>query len=233
MPADSELIELPLFAPLSDGELRDALAYARTCTYAKGEHVFQQGEPAQHFYYLLSGHLQISQLTPAGERIVVRYVNRGELFGIARAMHLSQYPATALAVEPTTALRWPSSQWEALGRTCSHLGEHVLQAIGQRLQEAHQRLGELATEPVEQRLAHALLRLAERSGRESPHGVDIDFPLSRQNLAEMTGTTLHTVSRVLNVWKERGLLELGREQVVILDLDGLARYAEPPEQEHV
>lgn len=233
MPPELELIaRLPLFSPLSDNELEDAVAHAQQCDVLKGDFVFQQGEPARHFFFLLGGHLQISQLTAAGERVVVRYVCAGELFGIARAMALSHFPASAVAVENSSVLRWPSAQWESLSRVCPHLTDHVVRALGQRLQDAHQRIRELSTERVEQRLAHALLRLAQHSGRSTGNGVSIDFPLSRQNLAEMTGTTLHTVSRLLSAWKERGLLELGRQHVALLDLDGLARYAEPPETEH-
>lgn len=233
MSPDLDLIERqPLFAPLSDRELGEALAHAQQCQLLRDDVVFQQGEPAQHFFYLLSGLLQISQLTPSGERVVVRYVCSGELFGIARAMALSHFPATAVAVEDSCLLRWPSAQWEPLSRVCTHLGEHVVQAVGQRLQDAHQRIRELSTERVEQRLAHALLRLAQRTGRNTDNGVSIDFPLSRQNLAEMTGTTLHTVSRLLSAWKERGLLELGRQHVALIDLDGIAHYAEPPETDH-
>jgi CRP-like cAMP-binding protein len=233
MPPELELIaRLPLFSPLSDSELREALAHAQECHFLKGEFVFQQGEPARHFFFLLGGHLQISQLTPAGERVVVRYVCSGELFGIARAMAMSHFPASAVAVEDSCALRWPSAQWEPLSRVCTHLTEHVVQAVGKRLQDAHQRIRELSTERVEQRLAHALLRLAQQFGRSTATGVSIDFPLSRQNLAEMTGTTLHTVSRLLSAWKERGLLELGRQHVALLDLDGIARYAEPPETDN-
>ncbi|WP_296270363.1 Crp/Fnr family transcriptional regulator [Pseudomonas sp. UBA6323] len=234
MPPELELIaRLPLFSPLSDDELEHVVAHAQRCDVLKGDFVFRQGEPARHFFFLLGGHLQISQLTPAGERVVVRYVCAGELFGLARAMALSHFPASAVAVENSSVLRWPSAQWESLSRVCPHLGEHVVRALGQRLQDAHQRIRELSTERVEQRLAHALLRLAQHSGRHTGNGVSIDFPLSRQNLAEMTGTTLHTVSRLLSAWKERGLLELGRQHVVLLDLDGIARYAEPPETEHV
>ena len=111
MPPELELIaRLPLFSPLSDNELEDAVAHAQQCDVLKGDFVFQQGEPARHFFFLLGGHLQISQLTAAGERVVVRYVCAGELFGIARAMALSHFPASAVAVENSSVLRWPSAQ---------------------------------------------------------------------------------------------------------------------------
>ncbi|QLF92644.1 Crp/Fnr family transcriptional regulator [Pseudomonas sp. ABC1] len=232
MPTDRDLIRnLPLFAALDEDALDEALSHAQECHFEKGEYAFRQGEPAQYFFLLLGGHLQTLQVTPAGERVVVRYVHAGELFGIAKAMALSTYPASSIAVESSRVLRWPSAQWEALNRACAQLTGHVVQTVGQRLQEAHQRIQELSTERVEQRVAHALLRLAQQSGRATASGVSIDFPLSRQDLAEMTGTTLHTVSRVLSAWKEQGLLQLGRQHVVLLDLPGLSRHAERQESD--
>ena len=88
------------------------------------------------------------------------------------------------------------------------LASNTLQTVGSRLQETHTRVVEMSTQQVEQRVAHALLRLAKQSGRKVEHGVEIDFPISRQDIAQMTGTTLHTVSRTLSGWESRGLMPL-------------------------
>ena len=87
--------------------------------------------------------------------------------------------------------------------------------VGSRLQESHTRVVEMSTQQVEQRVAHALLRLAKQSGRKVDHGVEIDFPISRQDIAQMTGTTLHTVSRILSGWEQAGLVESGRQRIVL------------------
>jgi CRP-like cAMP-binding protein len=94
------------------------------------------------------------------------------------------------------------------------------------LQETHTRVVEMSTEQVEQRVAHALLRLAKQSGREVEHGVEIDFPISRQDIAQMTGTTLHTVSRILSSWESRGLIEGGRQRIVLREPQKLFALAE-------
>jgi CRP-like cAMP-binding protein len=73
----------------------------------------------------------------------------------------------------------------------------------------------MSTQQVEQRIAHALLRLAKQSGRKVDHGIEIDFPISRQDIAQMTGTTLHTVSRTLSGWEQSGLIESGRQRIVL------------------
>jgi hypothetical protein len=95
-----------------------------------------------------------------------------------------------------------------------------------RLQETHTRVIEISTEQVERRIAHALLRLANQAGRKVEGGVKIDFPISRQDIAEMTGTTLHTVSRTLSLWEQQGLVGSARQSVVLKDPHRLFVLAE-------
>jgi CRP-like cAMP-binding protein len=84
----------------------------------------------------------------------------------------------------------------------------------------------MSTQQVEQRVAHALLRLAKQTGKKSDEGILIDFPISRQDIAEMTGTTLHTVSRLLSTWETRGLVRSGRQKVTIVEPHRLFMLAE-------
>jgi CRP/FNR family transcriptional regulator, nitrogen oxide reductase regulator len=106
------------------------------------------------------------------------------------------------------------------------LAVNTLQTVGSRLQESHTRVVEMSTQQVEQRIAHALLRLAKQSGRKVEHRVEIDFPISRQDIAQMTGTTLHTVSRTLSGWEQRGLIESGRQRIVLREPHKLMVLAE-------
>jgi CRP-like cAMP-binding protein len=93
--------------------------------------------------------------------------------------------------------------------------------LGARYHEMQVRLRELSTEKVEQRIAHTLLRLAAQAGRRTARGLEIAFPLSRQDLAEMSGTTLHTVSRTLSGWEEQGIVDCGRRRVIVAKPDVL------------
>ncbi|UYO94061.1 Crp/Fnr family transcriptional regulator [Pollutimonas sp. M17] len=221
---------LDLFRALPDDALDAALQHAQVCRLAEGEAAFHQGEEATRFFVLLHGHLKVVQITPEGEQIVVRYVNPGDVFGIARAMRRSHYPASTIAVQESIALAWPSSEWDQFVSGNPHFASNALQTVGQRLQDAHSRIRELSTEEVEQRVARAILRLVDQSGEETPEGIQINFPITRQDIAEMTGTTLHTVSRLLSAWKERGLVNSGRKRIVVCAMDELIRLAEGPAQ---
>lgn len=228
-PVDRSLIaNLPLFSGFGAEALDDILREARAVRYPKTTAVFQQGDAADSFFVLLHGHLRVTKITPDGQQVVVRYVVPGEVFGVAMAMGWKAYPATCTAVEDSVTLVWPAAAWPQLVARHPELARNTMQTVGGRLQEAHTRIVEMSTDQVERRIAHALLRLAKQAGRRIDQGVQIDFPISRQDVAEMTGTTLHTVSRTLSAWEQRGLIESGRQRIVILNphkLFGLAEGA--------
>ena len=225
---DSSLVShLPLFAGFSTADLDSILGEARSLRVAKNSPVFRQGEEAHSFFLLLHGHVRASKTTPAGEQIVVRYVGTGETFGVAKAIGLQRYPGhrdggrrqrgAGLAVRDLAPARREGFR---------HLPPTRLQTVGARLQETHTRVLEMSTQQVEQRIAHALLRLVKQSGRKVEHGVEIDFPISRQDIAQMTGTTLHTVSRTLSAWENKGLVESGRQKIVVREPHKLFMLAE-------
>jgi CRP-like cAMP-binding protein len=216
-PDRSVLRPLPPFAHLTDAELDEIVSRATSRRYPAGSSVFEQGAEAIQFFVLAHGRLRVAQVTSSGEQVVVRVVNPGELFGMARAMARTTYPATATAAVESIALGWPMALWdEMLARYPSFAGA-AMQIIGSRLQDAHARIREMSTEVVERRVGHTVLRLAQQSGKREPDGIRIDFPISKQDLAEMAGTTLHTVSRILSAWEEAGLVDTGRQKLLVKD----------------
>src|SRR5207237_291438 len=110
----SIVANIPVFAGLSAGDLHEILREARSVRYPKDTSVFDQGTEAHSFFVLLHGHLRVEKTTPQGQQVVVRYVTAGELFGVAQAMALTNYPATAVAAVDSVALSWPSASWSRL-----------------------------------------------------------------------------------------------------------------------
>ena len=107
------------------------------------------------------------------------------------------------------------TSWDPILEQHPSFAVNAMQTMGQRLQEAHMRVQELSTEAVERRVAHTVLRLASQSGKKEGHAIRIDFPVSKQDIAEMAGTTLHTVSRILTAWEAADLVEGGRQKLLI------------------
>jgi CRP/FNR family transcriptional regulator, nitrogen oxide reductase regulator len=215
-----------LFRSMSEDELRAILADARTRQIPKGAALFEQGTDAREFFVLLDGRLKVVQVTPDGEQVVIRFVVPGELCGVAVALRRPDYPATASAAIDSLALVWDSRSWDSLCARAPALAMNALHTMGQRLQEAHTRIREMSTEEVERRVAHALLRLVSQSGRKTEHGMLIDFPVTRQDIAEMTGATLHTVSRILSAWEGKGYVQSGRQRITVREAHKLFLLAE-------
>ncbi len=218
--------DFPLFAGSSSAEIDAVLREARSARYPKGTAIFAQGADATSFFVLLHGRVRATKGNADGEQIVVRYVAPGEIFGVAMAIGMRSYPATATAVVDSVVLVWPAAAWARLVAAHPALAANAMQSLGDRLQEAHARVIEMTTEQVERRVARALLRLANQAGRNVEHGVEIDFPISRQDVAEMTGTTLHTVSRIISAWEHAGLVESGRQRIVLREPHKLFALAE-------
>lgn len=213
----SMVVHLPLFAGMAAGELDTLLKEARAVRHPKNSHVFEQGREAHSFFVLLHGHVRAEKATPDGGRIVVRYISAGEVFGVAEAIGLKHYPATAVAAVDSVSLAWPSSAWSRLVAQHPPLAANTLKTVGDRLQQAHTRIVEMTTDEVERRIARALLQLVDQAGRKVEGGIEIDFPISRQDVAKMTGTTLHTVSRILSAWEQQGLVAGGRQRITVRD----------------
>ena len=222
----SVIAGLPPFEGLQPDDLDRILEQARSSRHPKDSPIFEQDAEAGYFYLLLDGHVRVVRITAEGEQIISRYINPGEMFGLAAAMARDTYPATAIAVVDCVAVAWPSSAWFDLSRRFPSFGASTYRTIGKWLQETHTRMLELITAQVEQRVAHAILRLAHQAGRKTPEGIEIDFPITRQDIAEMTATTLHTVSRIMSGWEEKGVVSSSRQKVVITDPHGLMLIAE-------
>lgn len=216
---------LPLFAGMEESALEQLLANAVKREVPKGTKVFEQGEKAGLFYLLLEGRLKVTQVTTDGQQLIVRIVHPGDLFGFAMAIGHTEYPGTPLAVTDSVVLAWPMETMHDFLARNPALAINTMQMIGQRLDQAHKRIREMSTQEVERRIAHAVIRLAQQAGIRDGNNIRIDFPLSRQDIAEMTGTTLHTVSRIISHWETRGLVKGGRQMLMICNLPGLEKLA--------
>ncbi|MDW5317560.1 Crp/Fnr family transcriptional regulator [Rhizobium sp. PL01] len=227
MGIDKTLVRsLSLFDKTSDSDLDKLLDSAVSRRIPQGQAVFEQGGLATHFYLLLHGRLKVVQVTADGQQIIVRMVHPGDLFGFAKALQRDDYPGTAIAAAESVVLVWMTDMWQLFVEQNPALAIGAMKTIGQRLEEAHTRIREMSTQEVERRVAHVVLRLIKQAGKKEDNGIRIDFQISRQDIAEMTGTTLHTVSRILSAWETKGLVEGGRQKLLVLDPTRLSQLAD-------
>lgn len=207
-----------LFEGVTDKGYSEIVELAVARSVEEGGFFFLQEDPAAHAYVLLEGRVKMIQISPNGQQIILRIITPGQTFGgIALLKPEAGYPATAQAVEESTAATWNTHELRKIAEVEPSLPINVMSLMHGYISELQERQKALVTSRVEQRIARILLKLAAQSGKRTKEGVLIDIPITRQDIAEMSGTTLFTVSRTLNEWDREGLLKIGREKVVILD----------------
>jgi len=228
--ATAESTEALLRLPLMDGvpeALGAEMARAgRVRDLAAGDAIFAEGQPAARFAVILSGSIKLVQLSSDGDAIVFRVVGAGDTLGAVSLLGAETYPVSAIAVTPGSILEWPATVMRQYLEQHPRLSLNVLRSVSDRLQALRLQYRQLATEKVERRIARALLRLMHRAGTQVDDGVRLDLPLSREDIAQLTGTTVYTVSRIVSRWEAGGLLRSGRQQLVIRDPERLLAIAD-------
>jgi CRP-like cAMP-binding protein len=220
-----KLRQVSVFQNATDEDLKLIAGHGIERSIEEGEFFFFQGDPADYLYVLISGRAKLMQTNPAGQQVNLRTINEWQMFGALGAVRDgATYPATAQALENSTALAIKSEYLHELMETRPYLSFDLMKLMTGYIQEMQERYRELATEKVERRIARALLRLAAQMGAKNAGGIELTF--TRQDLAEMSGTTIYTVSRILSEWERQGLVEAGRERVLIRNPHGVVSIAE-------
>lgn len=223
-----DLKQVSVFQNATDDDLDLFLKNSIVRSIEDGGFFFLQGDPAEYLYVLTSGQVKLLQSNPNGQQVNLRTIQPWQMFGALGAVRsVALYPATAQALEDCTALAIKSSFMHEMMESRPYLSFDLMKLMTSYIQEMQARYRELATERVEQRIAHAVLRLASQIGHRIENDTPIiELTLSRQDLAEMTGSTLFTVSRTLSDWDQKGLIETGRERIRIKNPHELVRIAE-------
>lgn len=217
------LAEMALFRGLPDTALEAAAATARVRCLRKDSRIFNQGDEEVRAHAVIQGAVRIAQTGSDGAQVVVRFIGSGEMFGTVALFTDGRYPADAITLSDTLEVSWSEADLLELLARFPPIATNLIRIIGSRLQEAQNRIRELATYRAERRVAHAILRLARQG---SGNGTAIRFPLRRKDVADISGTTLHTASRILTRWEKAGLLVTNNQHVTIRRPAELLRIAE-------
>lgn len=215
---------VPIFAGLSNRDLSEILSFARMRTFSRDEVLYEQGQPVRSVMVLQSGSVKHTQLSSNGDEVLLRMSGTGEAVNLQSGPQASNHSCSVRAMEQSRAWVWDYNRLQELLDRYPRLRQNIAQILVSRLHELEERFREIATEKVARRLALVLLRLSTQIGKNTPDGVQVS--LSREELAQMTGTTLFTISRVFSKWAEQGLVSPRREAVVILNAKRLELESE-------
>ena len=222
-----DLRQVVVFENATDDDLKLILQNSITRSIEESSFFFFQGDAAEYLYILTSGQVKLMQSNPNGQQVNLRTLYAWQMFGALGAVRAeAAYPASAQALENSTALAIPSKFLHSMLETRPYLSFDLMKLMTSYIQEMQARYRELATERVEQRVANALIRLAGQSGVKSKKEAGIELSFSRQDVAEMTGSTLYTISRLLSDWERQGIIKTGREKIQIIKPHDLVRIAE-------
>jgi len=209
---------------MSDAQQQQSAGAGHERSVAGAAILCREGESADALFMTLAGRLKLTQLSAEGQEVVLRFAGPGDVFGGLAVLDGKAYPFTASAVEPSRVLLWSRAALGDLFTRLPAFQRNVLSIVGGHGRETLDRVRELTTETVPRRIARALRRLLAQ-GQDQAGGILVTG-VTQQELAQMAGTTLFTVSRTLAGWQRAGILRTGRGRVLVRDLAALVRLAE-------
>jgi CRP-like cAMP-binding protein len=215
---------LPLFSALSQAACVEIVSGAHEKFFSRRQTIFLQDNPEEQVILLLSGSVKTTQLGQDGTEVILRLNGPGDLIGATGLDSRSLNHSTAAALSPSRVFIWGATVFEGFLQRFPILRHNVASMLGDHLRELEERFREISTENVPMRLGHEIVRLANRVGERVNGAVRIS--LSCEELAQLTGTTLFTVSRHLSQWKEEGIVSTGRRTVMVHDPQALAELSE-------
>jgi len=211
---------------LTEKQVEEIAGRGRARDLKAGAVLFRQGDPATHAFIVTEGRLKLGILHELGKEILVRYIGPGELTAMVTVLDGRDYPVSARAVGATRVVALEKKAMLSIMKDYPSVPVNMIRNSLDRLEELQNRYLELYAEQVERRIARSLLRIMKQSGKRSGDEIVIDFPITRQELADYTGTTLYTVSRTLSAWEKKGWVKSKRERIIIANPHALVLFAE-------
>jgi CRP/FNR family transcriptional regulator len=191
--------------------------------YDKGETVFSEGDRSDFLYTILSGRVKVVKLLPSGREVILEIFGAGDPLGAVVAYEGRPYPATAIAIERAECILVKTAAFFGLMERHPTLVRGFVLGLTQRIVELARRIPEVAGGRVETRFAHLFLKLADKMGRPGPEGILVPLPLSRQELADLTGTTIETCIRLMSRWGKEDVVRTAKDGFVVVDRAALER----------
>ncbi len=216
----------PVFAALPSGDVDALASVAHDVTYRARDYIFMEGDQPDWLCIVRAGRVKIVKHSRTGRDVVLELLGPGEVFGGVAVIERRPYPASAQAMEATEIVSLPAQAVAGVSDRHPSIIKEMALMIGRRLRAAHDSVKSLAVDPVEARLAATLLRLAEREGTKGKHGLTLPFHLTRQSLADMTGTTVETTIRIVSRWLKDDVVVDDGGHLILRDLDALHDLAE-------
>lgn len=224
-PDDELLRRLPFFRRVSPALRARVAEVARLKSYERGDPIFAEGDPSDAFIIIVSGRVKVFKSTPTGKEIILEIFGAGDPLGAVAVYEGAPFMASALCLEPTQLLSVEQAAFFRLLEAEPQFVRGLLSGLTLRLVELTRRLAELTGARVDARFARLFLKLCDQIGKPQRGGVFIPMALSRQELADLVGTTIETTIRIMSRWHKDDVLHTEKDGFVVLDRETLDAVA--------
>jgi CRP/FNR family transcriptional regulator len=218
------LKQISIFSQLKEEFLMKIDSISIMRNYTKGRIIFMEGEPGEAFYYIKSGLVKISKVSSDGREHILHILNEGHVFAEVTLFNNTSYPATAEVLEEAQIGMIKNSDLQKLIIENPEISLELIKYLNHRLIEAQNKVRNLALYDTFGRTAQALVKLSEDHGKKTTAGIELDLGISRQELANIVGTTRETVIRVLAAFKKEKSIELDKSNIIIKDIDKVKQW---------
>lgn len=216
-----KLNELPIFQGLSNSETKEIEACMVTEQRKKKDIIFSEGDSPDWFYFVLKGEVKITKLSFDGKEIILEIIHPKNFFGGLAVLRGFPYPANAVAKEDCHIMKISRENLMKILERFPGITMKILQNVGDRVKDSHETTKSIALEKVRSRIAALLLKLSQQAGSETSGGTEITLKLTKQDIAEMVGTTVETAIRTMSQFKKLGFIEEKAGRIIIKNPSGL------------
>lgn len=222
-----DLKKIPIFSALNDEELKEIQHYLTKENFKKKQEIFSEGDPSDWFYILISGKVKITKMSVDGREIIIELISPPDFFGGFAVLKGFPYPANAVAMEDSNVIKISRHNLLKIIDRFPNVMYDMTANLGDRIREFHDTLKNIALERVESRIAALLLKLADKTGEKKDKTILINMRLTKQDIAEMVGTTVETTIRVMSKFKKSGFIDDKDGKVLIKNLEALESIVSP------
>lgn len=219
------LQKMDLFKNLSDEDFKELEPYLTTTLYKKRDDIFTEGDAPEWFYIVATGKIKITKISQDGKEIILEIISPNDIFGGVAVLRNFPYPANAVAMEDSEVVKISRKNLMRLVDRFPNLMYIIALQLGDRMKSSYDSLKNIALDRVEARIAALLLKLSHKVGLETEDGLLIDMRLTKQDVADMVGTTVETSIRTFSKFKKQGLVADADGKIIIKDKKGLSELS--------
>ncbi len=214
------------FSSLSESSLKEISRFFTEEKYQRDDYIFFEGDVPEWLHIVVEGRVKLLKHSDTGKDIILQIYSPGDMFGEVSLFDRKPYASSAQAMEPSVILRMPRKDFFLFFGRHPFVATEMIVELGRQLGDAQSTIKSLAVDRVEQRIAHILLKLAGKVGVSEKGGVMINLPLTRQDLADMAGTTVETAIRVMSRFTKSKIIKPANGKIFLLNSKALERILE-------